>query len=88
MKMRLKIFNDFFFLFLKGEDNVDYFLGLTPAGIIVLRNKTKVGNYFWPRISKLTYKNKYFMIRVKNKTVSKLALNSKLYCTKNVFTNM
>ncbi|CAL8101244.1 unnamed protein product [Orchesella dallaii] len=51
-----------------GEDNVDYFLGLTPAGIIVLRNKTKVGNYFWPRISKLTHKGKYFMIRVKNKT--------------------
>ena len=31
----------------QGEDTVEYFLGLTPSGIIVLRNKTKVGNYFW-----------------------------------------
>ena len=30
-----------------GEDNVEYFLGLTPSGVIVLRNKSKVGNYFW-----------------------------------------
>ncbi len=32
---------------LQGEDNIEYFLGLTPSGIIVLRNRTKVGNYFW-----------------------------------------
>jgi len=32
---------------LQGEDTIEYFLGLTPSGIIVLRNKTKVGNYFW-----------------------------------------
>ena len=31
----------------QGEDNIEYFLGLTPSGIIVLRNRTKVGNYFW-----------------------------------------
>ncbi|XP_043477923.1 band 4.1-like protein 4 isoform X2 [Leptopilina heterotoma] len=47
-----------------GEDNVEYFLGLTPSGIILLRNKTKVGNYYWPRINKIYYKGKYFMLRV------------------------
>lgn len=31
----------------QGEDSVEYFLGLTPSGIIVLRNRAKVGNYFW-----------------------------------------
>ena len=32
---------------MQGEDKIDYFLGLAPSGIIVLRNKNKVGNYFW-----------------------------------------
>lgn len=50
-----------------GEDNVEYFIGLTPSGVIVLRNKTKVGNYFWPRISKVYFKGKYFMLRVRDK---------------------
>lgn len=50
-----------------GEDNVEYFLGLTPSGIIVLRNKSKVGNYYWPRITKLYFKGRYFMLRVCNK---------------------
>lgn len=38
--------SDHFGMF-QGEDKIDYFLGLTPSGITVLRNKNKVGNYFW-----------------------------------------
>ncbi|KAG1671769.1 Band 4.1-like protein 4 [Nymphon striatum] len=30
-----------------GEDNIEYYLGLTPSGVIVLRNQAKVGNYYW-----------------------------------------
>ncbi|XP_074650162.1 band 4.1-like protein 4 isoform X1 [Tubulanus polymorphus] len=50
-----------------GEGAVEYFLGLTPTGVVVYKNKSKVGNYFWPRIVKVTFKNKNFMIRVKDK---------------------
>ena len=31
-------------IFFQGEDSIDYFLGLTPSGIIVLRNRTKVSD--------------------------------------------
>lgn len=50
-------------LYPQGEDSVEYFLGLTPSGIILLRNKTKVGNYYWPRINKIYYKVKKFISR-------------------------
>ncbi|XP_052829867.1 band 4.1-like protein 4 [Octopus bimaculoides] len=30
----------------KGESNMEYMLGITPAGIILHKNKNKVGNYF------------------------------------------
>ena len=29
-----------------GEDNIEYFLGLTPSGIIVLKNRNKVFETF------------------------------------------
>lgn len=54
----------------KGEDSVEYFLGLTPSGIVVLRNKTTVAHYFWPRIAKVYFKGRYFMLRVCDKNVS------------------
>ncbi|XP_064474438.1 band 4.1-like protein 4 [Ornithodoros turicata] len=50
-----------------GEDNTEYFLGLTPSGVVVLRNKGKVGNYYWPRITKVYYKGCYFMLQVRDK---------------------
>ncbi|KAG1677291.1 Band 4.1-like protein 4 [Nymphon striatum] len=51
-----------------GEDNIEYYLGLTPSGVIVLRNQAKVGNYYWPRITKVYFKGKYFMLRVRDKS--------------------
>ncbi|CAN8029654.1 unnamed protein product, partial [Ixodes persulcatus] len=47
-----------------GEDHTEYFLGLTPSGVMVLRNKSKVGNYYWPRITKVYHKGCYFMLQV------------------------
>lgn len=55
---------------MQGEDSVEYFLGLTPSGIIVLRNKATVAHYYWPRIAKVYFKGRYFMIRVCDKNVS------------------
>lgn len=55
----------------QGEDSVEYYLGLTPSGVIVLRNKTTVAHYYWPRIGKVFYKGKYFMLRVCDKNVSR-----------------
>lgn len=57
---------------MQGEDSVEYYLGLTPSGIIVLRNKTTVAHYYWPRIAKVYFKGRYFMLRVCDKNVSYL----------------
>ncbi|GAB1603744.1 4 isoform X1 [Argonauta hians] len=51
----------------KGESNMEYMLGITPAGIILQKNKNKVGNYFWPRITKVRFKDKIFSIKVKDR---------------------
>jgi hypothetical protein len=34
--------------------------------VLVLKNKTKVGYYFWPRITKVYFQRRYFMLRVKD----------------------
>lgn len=33
--------------FLQGENKSEYFLGLTPVGVVVYKNKKQVGKYFW-----------------------------------------
>ncbi|KFM67550.1 Band 4.1-like protein 4A, partial [Stegodyphus mimosarum] len=67
-----------------GEDHVEYFLGLTPSGVVVMKKKNKISNYFWPRISKVFFKGKYFMIRVRDKANDEMTygflLNSKEAC--------
>ncbi|XP_047985481.1 band 4.1-like protein 4 isoform X4 [Leguminivora glycinivorella] len=50
-----------------GEDSVEYFLGLAPSGLLLLKGKHTVANYYWPRVSKLYYKGRYFMLRVADK---------------------
>lgn len=60
----------FSLFFPQGEDSVEYFLGLTPSGIVVLRNKTTVAHYYWPRIAKVYYKGRYFMLRISDKNVN------------------
>lgn len=39
--------NKLYSMWFQGEDNVEYYLGLTPTGVIVLRNKNIVANYYW-----------------------------------------
>ncbi|XP_050977534.1 band 4.1-like protein 4 isoform X2 [Labeo rohita] len=47
-----------------GEKQSEYFLGLTPIGVVVYKNKTQVGKYFWPRITKVYFKETQFELRV------------------------
>ncbi|XP_057177382.1 band 4.1-like protein 4 isoform X1 [Triplophysa rosa] len=47
-----------------GEKQDEYFLGLTPVGVVVYKNKTQVGKYFWPRITKVYFKETQFELRV------------------------
>ncbi|NXD46463.1 E41LA protein, partial [Copsychus sechellarum] len=51
----------------QGENKSEYFLGLTPIGVVVYKNKKQVGKYFWPRITKVHFKETQFELRVLGK---------------------
>ncbi|XP_014676313.1 PREDICTED: band 4.1-like protein 4 [Priapulus caudatus] len=53
-----------------GQDKIEYMLGLTPTGIVILKDGVKVGNYFWPRITKLNFRDRQFFLRVRDKNNS------------------
>lgn len=76
MSYRILTINVYIIYVSQGEDSVEYFLGLAPSGLLLLRGKHTVANYYWPRVSKLYYKGRYFMLRVADKNVRKL-----FYCS-------
>ncbi|XP_068560820.1 band 4.1-like protein 4 isoform X2 [Cebidichthys violaceus] len=53
-----------------GENQTEYFLGPTPVGVVIYKNKVLVGKYFWQRINKLHFKNETFELRIIGKSGS------------------
>ncbi|XP_018119858.1 band 4.1-like protein 4A isoform X1 [Xenopus laevis] len=50
-----------------GENNSEYFVGLTPVGLVVYKNKKQVGKYYWPKMTKIHFKETQFEVQVLGK---------------------
>ena len=59
---------------------MDINIGISANGILIYRDKLRINRFAWPKILKISYKRKYFFIKLRPSDVPiLLSLNSSLH---------
>ncbi|CAF1539350.1 unnamed protein product [Adineta ricciae] len=49
----------------QDSENVDINIGVSANGILIYRDKLRINRFAWPKILKISYKRKYFFIKLR-----------------------
>jgi len=49
----------------KDSENVDIKIGVSANGLLIYRDKLRINRFAWPKILKISYKRKYFFIKLR-----------------------
>jgi len=52
-------------LVLQDCENVEINIGVSSSGILIYRDKLRINRFAWPKILKISYKKKYFYIKLR-----------------------
>ena len=50
---------------LQDSENVDINIGVSANGLLIYRDKLRINRFAWPKILKISYKRKYFFIKLR-----------------------
>ncbi|CAH8478080.1 unnamed protein product, partial [Dicrocoelium dendriticum] len=64
----------------KGKNNQEYKLGLTPTGILVFEGTTKIGLFFWPNVLKIEMKGNRLKILVTEEDEASRKVTEHAFC--------
>lgn len=49
----------------QDSESVDINIGISANGILIYRDKLRINRFAWPKILKISYKRKYFFIKLR-----------------------
>ncbi|CAF4466291.1 unnamed protein product, partial [Adineta steineri] len=49
----------------QDSENVDINIGVSANGLLIYRDKLRINRFAWPKILKISYKRRYFFIKLR-----------------------
>ena len=77
VRNRMRILKESNFSY-QDSENVDINIGVSANGLLIYRDKLRINRFAWPKILKISYKRKYFFIKLRPSDVSQNSYRSAL----------
>lgn len=49
----------------RDMENVEIYIGVGFSGIVVYRDRVRIGRFAWPKVLRISYKKNYFYLKIR-----------------------
>lgn len=53
----------------RDNDDVEIFIGVCYQGVLIYRDRLRIGRFAWPKVLRISYKKNYFYLKIRSDRV-------------------